>query len=123
MFTNGLATANFKETQLAELKGGQEVNVKIDAIPGKELIGTVESFAPASGAQFALLPADNATGNFTKIVQRVPVKIVFKPEDIKAMNGRLVPGMSAVAEVGLRHQDEAKIHAAAASQSSAAAAH
>ena len=87
------------------------------------MIGTVESFAPASGAQFALLPADNATGNFTKIVQRVPVKIVFKPEDIKAMNGRLVPGMSAVAEVGLRDQDDAKLHTAAAPQSSAAAAH
>jgi membrane fusion protein (multidrug efflux system) len=115
-------TANFKETQLAELQKGQEVKVTIDAMPGKELIGTVESFAPASGAQFALLPADNATGNFTKIVQRVPVKIVFKPEDVKAMNGRLVPGMSAVAEVGLRHQDEAKVHAAA-SPSSAAAAH
>ena len=116
-------TANFKETQLAKLQGGQEVKVSIDAIPGKELIGTVESFAPASGAQFALLPADNATGNFTKIVQRVPVKIVFKPEDIKAMNGRLVPGMSAVAEVGLRDQDDAKLHTAAAPQSSAAAAH
>ncbi|MDR7051672.1 membrane fusion protein (multidrug efflux system) [Duganella sp. 3397] len=100
-------TANFKETQLAEMHPGQEVKVTIDAMPGKELIGTVESFAPASGAQFALLPADNATGNFTKIVQRVPVKIVFKPEDIKALNGRLVPGMSAIAEVAI-HQDENK---------------
>ena len=100
-------TANFKETQLAEMHPGQEVKVTIDAMPGKELIGTVESFAPASGAQFALLPADNATGNFTKIVQRVPVKIVFKPEDVKALNGRLVPGMSAIAEVAI-HQDEKK---------------
>ena len=100
-------TANFKETQLAEMHAGQEVKVTIDAMPGKELIGTVESFAPASGAQFALLPADNATGNFTKIVQRVPVKIVFKPEDVKALNGRLVPGMSAIAEVAI-HQDEKK---------------
>ena len=100
-------TANFKETQLAEMHPGQEVKVTIDAMPGKELIGTVESFAPASGAQFALLPADNATGNFTKIVQRVPVKIVFKPEDVKALNGRLVPGMSAIAEVAI-HQDENK---------------
>jgi len=100
-------TANFKETQLAEMHAGQEVKVTIDAMPGKELIGTVESFAPASGAQFALLPADNATGNFTKIVQRVPVKIVFRPEDVKALNGRLVPGMSAIAEVAI-HQDEKK---------------
>ena len=94
-------TANFKETQLADLQPGQEVKVTIDAIPGKELIGKVDSFAPASGAQFALLPADNATGNFTKIVQRVPVKIVFKPEDVKALSGRLVPGMSAIAEVAV----------------------
>jgi membrane fusion protein (multidrug efflux system) len=94
-------TANFKETQLAGLKPGQEVKVTIDAIPGKDLIGKVDSFAPASGAQFALLPADNATGNFTKIVQRVPVKITFKPEDVKALSGRLVPGMSAIAEVAI----------------------
>jgi membrane fusion protein (multidrug efflux system) len=95
-------TANFKETQLAELKKGQPVHVTIDALPGRELIGTVDSFSPASGAQFALLPADNATGNFTKIVQRVPVKITFKPEDVKALSGRLVPGMSAIAEVSLK---------------------
>ena len=100
-------TANFKETQLADLKPGQEVKVSIDAIPGRELIGKVDSFAPASGAQFALLPADNATGNFTKIVQRVPVKITFKPEDVKALSGRLVPGMSAIAEVAI-HQSEDK---------------
>jgi membrane fusion protein (multidrug efflux system) len=95
-------TANFKETQLAELKPGQEVKVSVDALPGKDLIGKVDSFSPASGAQFALLPADNATGNFTKIVQRVPVKITFKPEDVKALSGRLVPGMSAIAEVSLK---------------------
>ncbi|KQQ33533.1 secretion protein HlyD [Duganella sp. Leaf126] len=106
-------TANFKETQLADLKGGQQVKVTIDALPGHELTGTVDSFAPASGAQFALLPADNATGNFTKIVQRVPVKIVFRPEDIKALNGRLVPGMSAIAEVAI-HQDTAERKVAAA---------
>jgi membrane fusion protein (multidrug efflux system) len=98
-------TANFKETQLAEMKVGQEVKVTIDAIPGKELIGKVDSFSPASGAQFALLPADNATGNFTKIVQRVPVKVVFKPEDVKALSGRLVPGMSAIAEVAINQKE------------------
>jgi membrane fusion protein (multidrug efflux system) len=100
-------TANFKETQLAELKPGQEVKVSVDALPGKELIGRVDSFSPASGAQFALLPADNATGNFTKIVQRVPVKITFKPEDVKALSGRLVPGMSAIAEVSLKADNKA----------------
>ena len=107
-------TANFKETQLADLQPGQHVSVKIDAMPGKTLLGTVDSFAPASGAQFALLPADNATGNFTKIVQRVPVKIVFKPEDIKAMNGRLVPGMSALAEVEVNQAEHGKAAAPAA---------
>jgi len=94
-------TANFKETQLAEMRPGQEVHLSIDALPGKELAGRVDSFSPASGAQFALLPADNATGNFTKIVQRVPVKITLKPEDLSAYQGRLVPGMSAVAEVAI----------------------
>ena len=92
-------TANFKETQLADLRPGQSVKVSIDALAGQTLIGQLDSFSPASGAQFALLPADNATGNFTKIVQRVPVKIVLKPEDLLALGGRLVPGMSALAEV------------------------
>jgi membrane fusion protein (multidrug efflux system) len=114
-------TANFKETQLAELQPGQHVSVKIDAMPGKTLVGTVDSFAPASGAQFALLPADNATGNFTKIVQRVPVKIVFKPEDVKAMNGRLVPGMSALAEVEVNQTEHGKAAATAAAPAAATA--
>ena len=94
-------TANFKETQLAGLQPGQAVKVVIDALPKQPLTGRLESFSPASGNQFALLPADNATGNFTKIVQRVPVKIVLRPEDIKALKGRLVPGMSAMAEIEL----------------------
>ena len=97
--------ANFKETQLAELRQGQEVKVVIDAMPNQPLIGKLDSFSPASGAQFALLPADNATGNFTKIVQRVPVKIVLRTEDLKQFAGRLVPGMSALAEVHL-HQSQ-----------------
>jgi membrane fusion protein (multidrug efflux system) len=96
-------TANFKETQLAGLAPGQAVNVQIDALPGQHLVGRVHSFSPASGNQFALLPADNATGNFTKVVQRVPVKIVLAPADVKKYAGRLVPGMSAIAEVEL-HQ-------------------
>ena len=97
--------ANFKETQLAELRQGQEVRVVIDAMSNQPLIGKLDSFSPASGAQFALLPADNATGNFTKIVQRVPVKIVLRAEDMKQFAGRLVPGMSALAEVHIHQSD------------------
>jgi len=95
-------TANFKETQLAGLKPGQEVDVAIDALPGEHLKARLDSFSPASGNQFALLPADNATGNFTKIVQRVPVKLTFTDADLQRLAGRLVPGMSALAEVDLR---------------------
>ncbi len=94
-------TANFKETQLADMHIGQPVHISVDAIPGRELTGRVDSFSPASGNQFALLPADNATGNFTKIVQRVPVKITLQPADQKALAGRLVPGMSVIAEVAI----------------------
>jgi len=96
--------ANFKETQLAGLTPGQEVELKIDALPNEHLVGRVDSFSPASGNQFALLPADNATGNFTKIVQRVPVKITLAPADVQRLTGRLVPGMSVVAEVDLRQK-------------------
>ncbi|MET0518275.1 MAG: HlyD family secretion protein, partial [Burkholderiaceae bacterium] len=95
-------TANFKETQLAGLKPGQQVHVAIDALPGEKLVARLDSFSPASGNQFALLPADNATGNFTKIVQRVPVKLTFADADLKRLAGRLAPGMSAVVEVDLR---------------------
>jgi len=103
---NVWVVANFKETQLANMKVGQPVQISVDAIPGKELEGRVDSFAPASGAQFALLPADNATGNFTKIVQRVPVKITLKPEDLKAYSGRLAPGMSVIAEVAISNGEK-----------------
>ena len=94
-------TANFKETQLAEIVPGQAVHVVVDAMPNHPLVGRVDSFSPASGNQFALLPADNATGNFTKIVQRVPVKIVLSADDVRKLGGRLVPGMSALAEIRL----------------------
>jgi membrane fusion protein (multidrug efflux system) len=76
----------------------------VDALPKHELVGRVDSFSPASGNQFALLPADNATGNFTKVVQRVPVKITFAQEDLKKYAGRLVPGMSTVVEIDLRQK-------------------
>jgi membrane fusion protein, multidrug efflux system len=85
--------ANFKETQLADVKTGQPVEIEIDGLPGITVKGKVDSLAPASGLEFALLPPDNATGNFTKIVQRIPVKIALDLDD--ALLGRLRPGMSA----------------------------
>jgi membrane fusion protein, multidrug efflux system len=94
--------ANYKETQLAHLKPGQPVRLRVDAFPGRVFAGQLESLAPASGAQFALLPPDNATGNFTKIVQRVPVKIALDSQSVGDCDGRLVPGMSAVVEIKVR---------------------
>jgi membrane fusion protein (multidrug efflux system) len=84
--------ANFKETQLTHVRNGQPVEIRIDSFHGSKLRGHVDSLAPASGLEFALLPPDNATGNFTKIVQRVPVKIVL---DDRSLTGLLRPGMSA----------------------------
>ena len=73
-------TANFKETQLTHMRPGQPAEIVVDAYPEERVTGTIESFSPASGAQFSLLPPDNATGNFTKIVQRVPVRIALPAE-------------------------------------------
>jgi membrane fusion protein (multidrug efflux system) len=84
--------ANFKETQLTHVRNGQPVEISIDSFHGTKLRGHVDSLSPASGLEFALLPPDNATGNFTKIVQRVPVKIVL---DDHNLTGLLRPGMSA----------------------------
>jgi membrane fusion protein, multidrug efflux system len=84
--------ANFKETQLTHLRNGQPVELYVDSFQSTRLKGHVDSLSPASGLEFALLPPDNATGNFTKIVQRVPVKIVL---DDRSLNGLLRPGMSA----------------------------
>ena len=84
--------ANFKETQLTHVRDGQPVEIQIDSFHGTRLRGHVDSLSPASGLEFALLPPDNATGNFTKIVQRVPVKIVL---DDHNLTGLLRPGMSA----------------------------
>jgi membrane fusion protein (multidrug efflux system) len=92
--------ANFKETQLGALKLGQRVSISVDAYSDKKIEGRVESFAPASGSQFSLLPPENATGNFTKIVQRVPVRIKVPPEVARA--GLLRPGLSVVVEVHTR---------------------
>ena len=99
---NPWVEANFKETQVAHIHPGQAVTLTVDAIPDKEFQGKVLSIAPASGKEFALLPADNATGNFTKIVQRLPVRIAFDPDSIKGYEDRLVPGLSVVASVKVR---------------------
>lgn len=85
--------ANFKETQLTDLRVGDSVDVVVDTYPDAMLTGTVNSIAPASGAEFSLIPPDNATGNFTKIVQRIPVKITFAQGH--PLEGILRPGMSA----------------------------
>ncbi len=89
--------ANYKETQLTHIHPGQTVRLKVDAFPDVELVGRVASFSPASGAKFSLLPPENATGNFTKVVQRVPVRIEL-PAD-HPLIGRLAPGLSVVATV------------------------
>ncbi len=97
-------TANFKETQMTNLRGGQTASVTVDAFPDLKLTGRVESWSPGTGGTFALLPPDNATGNFTKVVQRVPVKIVL---DRDASLGSLVrPGMSVEATVDTKSQSE-----------------
>jgi membrane fusion protein, multidrug efflux system len=91
--------ANFKETQLGRMRPGQAVDIKIDAYPQARVTGRIESISPASGAQFAMLPPDNATGNFTKVVQRVPVKIVLNKDTLKGYENLLAPGMSVVPSV------------------------
>ncbi|HKN26659.1 MAG TPA: HlyD family secretion protein [Roseiarcus sp.] len=95
--------ANFKETQLVDIKPGQKVDVAIDALGGKVIEGVVSSISPASGAQFSLLPPDNATGNFTKVVQRVAVRVTFPDEVLKEVPLR--PGLSVVATVHTRDPD------------------
>jgi membrane fusion protein (multidrug efflux system) len=94
-------TANFKETQVARLRPGQSVSIAVDALPEHAIEGVVESFSPASGAVFSLLPPDNATGNFTKIVQRLPVRIQV-PREV-AREGLLRPGMSVVVSVDTKN--------------------
>lgn len=92
--------ANFKETQLARLHAGQKVNLEVDAFPDETFHGRVLSVAPASGSVFSLLPPENATGNFTKIVQRLPLRIELDPEVLA--RGILRPGMSVIATVDTR---------------------
>ncbi|WP_438751758.1 HlyD family secretion protein [Pararhizobium sp. O133] len=92
--------ANFKETQIAHMVPGSKVNIHVDAFDEEPIVGTVQSISPASGSVFSLLPAENATGNFTKVIQRVPVRIVF-PKDVLE-SGRLRAGLSVVVDVDTR---------------------
>ncbi|WP_216620934.1 HlyD family secretion protein [Pseudomonas aeruginosa] len=92
--------ANFKETQVGRMRDGQKARLTFDAFPDTPIDGRIDSLFAASGAQFSLLPPDNATGNFTKVVQRIPVKIVFEADN--PLHGRIRPDMSVEAEVELR---------------------
>jgi membrane fusion protein, multidrug efflux system len=94
--------ANFKENQLAHMRPGEAVLIRADVLPDEVFHGHVASLAPATGAQFSVLPAENATGNFTKIVQRVPVRILLDGDASEL--GRLRPGLSVVADVDLRQE-------------------
>ena len=102
--------ANFKETQLTDLRAGQAVEIAVDTFPGQIVRGHVDSIAPASGQEFALLPPDNATGNFTKVVQRIPVKIALDLDEGSVVELR--PGMSVIPTVETKSQ--ARIRQAAA---------
>jgi membrane fusion protein, multidrug efflux system len=104
--------ANFKETQLANMRPGQPAEISVDAYPDLALTGTVDSFAPGTGAQFALLPPENATGNFTKIVQRVPVRIKVNAPENAAL--AFVPGLSI--EVSVNTKAATAVHSAEAVQ-------
>jgi len=94
--------ANYKEDQLRYIRAGDPAEIRVDAFPGVVWKGKVEEISPASGSQFALLPPDNATGNFTKVTQRIPVKIMLDDRDTK--NERLRPGLSVVATIRTRQE-------------------
>jgi membrane fusion protein (multidrug efflux system) len=96
--------ANFKETQLTDVHAGQSVDIDVDMFPGRVYHGHVDSLSPASGQTFALLPPDNATGNFTKVVQRIPVKIVLDP--VSLASGDLRPGMSVTSSIDTKAPDD-----------------
>jgi membrane fusion protein (multidrug efflux system) len=99
---NVYVIANYKETQLTRVRPGQSVDITVDSFPKEKWRGRVERVAPASGSQFALLPPDNATGNFTKVVQRIPIRIQF---DANQPLERLLPGMSVITSI---HTDDAE---------------
>jgi membrane fusion protein (multidrug efflux system) len=96
--------ANFKEDQLAHMRPGQRVTIVADVLPGHKFTGHVTSLAPATGAVFAVIPPENATGNFTKIVQRVPVRVAIADGDDEL--GLLRPGLSVTASIDTRTQQE-----------------
>jgi membrane fusion protein, multidrug efflux system len=96
--------ANFKETQLTHVQAGQAVDIDVDMFPGKSVHGHVDSLAPASGQEFALLPPDNATGNFTKVVQRIPVKIALDSSSVE-----LRPGMSVIPTIQTQKRQPASV--------------
>jgi membrane fusion protein, multidrug efflux system len=100
--TSAYVDANFKETQLDTIRPGQKVDLAVDSYGGRVVPGVVASIAPASGAQFSLLPPDNATGNFTKVVQRVAVRIAVAPEALR--EGKLRSGLSVVATIHTRDE-------------------
>jgi membrane fusion protein, multidrug efflux system len=100
--TSAYVDANFKETQLSSIRPGQKVDVAVDSLDGRVIEGVVTSVAPASGSQFSLLPPDNATGNFTKVVQRVAVRIALPADALQ--NGDIRPGLSVVASVRTRDE-------------------
>ena len=99
--------ANFKETEIGDVRPGQPVMISVDAWPDATIQGWVESLAPASGAQFSLLPPENATGNFTKVTQRLPVRIRLDPDN--ALKGYLRPGLSVVAELDTREGGDGRL--------------
>jgi membrane fusion protein (multidrug efflux system) len=99
--------ANYKETQLTDVHAGQSVDIEVDMFPGRVFRGHVDSLAPASGQEFALLPPDNATGNFTKVVQRIPVKIVL--DGGTPANGDLRPGMSVQPSIDVKASVGARV--------------
>src|ERR1700731_4131398 len=100
--TGAYVVANYKETQLTDVRQGQAVDIAVDMFPGQLVHGHVDSIAPASGQEFALLPPDNATGNFTKVVQRIPVKIALNRDNGAAIELR--PGMSVIPTIETRSQ-------------------
>jgi membrane fusion protein, multidrug efflux system len=108
--------ANFKETQLTDVREGQAVDIAVDMFPGQIVHGHVDSIAPASGQEFALLPPDNATGNFTKVVQRIPVKIALNPDNSAPVELR--PGMSVIPTIETKSQARDRRAVAAARASS-----
>ena len=98
---NQWVVANFKETQMDKIRGGQEADIKVDAFPSQKLTGKIESIAPATGSKFALLPPDNASGNYVKTIQRIPVKITLN-DDNKEILKLIRPGMNVEVDVNIK---------------------